>query len=61
MNQHLGNDHVREMTTYHTPSLPMYQRRRHRRSETLVAMLLIPILVAMTVAMLVFIPLISVA
>ncbi len=55
------NDHVREMTTWQTPPQPMYRRRRQPRSETLVAMLLIPMLVAMIVTMLLFLPLIAVA
>ncbi len=55
-------DHIGEMTTWHTPPRPMYRRRpRPRRSETLVAMLLIPMLVAMIVTMLLFLPLIAVA
>ncbi len=54
--------HVRDMTTWQTPPRPMYRRRpRPRRSETLVAMLLIPILVMLIVTMLLFLPLIAVA
>jgi cell division septal protein FtsQ len=50
------------MTTWQTPPRPMYRRRgRPRRSESLLAMLLIPILVAMIVMMLLFLPLIAVA
>ncbi len=55
-------NHIREMTTWQTPPQPLSRRRpRPRRSETLVAMLLIPILVAMIVTMLLFLPLIAVA
>ncbi len=55
-------NHVRDMTTWQTPPRPMYRRRRRpRRSESLLAMLLIPILVAMIVTMLLFLPLIAVA
>ncbi len=56
-----SDDHVRTMTTWETPSRPLYQRRRQPRSETLFAMLLIPMLVAMIVMMLLFLPLLAVA
>lgn len=58
---HPTEEHIGEMTTWQTPPRPMYQRRRQQRSETLVAMLLIPMLVAMIVTMLLFLPLIAVA
>ncbi len=62
MKRHLGNDHIREMTTWQTPPTPLSRRRPPpRRSETLVAMLLIPMLVAMIVTMLLFLPLLAVA
>ncbi len=59
--QRTDDDHIRNMTTWQTPSRPMYRKRRERRSETLVAMLLIPMLVAMIVMMLLFLPLLAVA
>ncbi len=56
------DNHVREMTTWQTPPQPLSRRRpRPRRSETLVAMLLIPMLVAMIVTMLLFLPLLAVS
>jgi hypothetical protein len=61
MNQAHDDDHIRTMTTWQTPSRPMEQRRRQGRSETLLAMILIPLLVAMIVMMLIFLPLIAVA
>ncbi len=58
----LPDDHIREMTTWQTPPRPLSCRRPPpRRSETLLSMLLIPILVAMIVTMLLFLPLIAVA
>ncbi len=61
MNSPSDDDHIRDMTTWETPSRPMYRRRRQRRSETLFALLLIPMLVAMIVMMLLFLPLLAVA
>ncbi len=62
MHHHPEEDHIRQMTTHQAPSLPLYRRRPPpSRSETLIAMLLIPILVAMIVAMLLFLPLLAVA
>ncbi len=62
MTQHLGENHIREMTTWQTPPRPLSRRRPPpRRSETLLAMLLIPMLVAMIVMMLLVLPLLAVA
>lgn len=55
------SDHVRDMTTWETPPRPMYRRRRQPRGETLFALILIPMLVAMIVTMLLMLPLIAVA
>ncbi len=59
--RHPTEDHIRDMTTWQTPPRPMYRRRRQRGSETLLAVILIPMLVAMIVMMLLFLPLIAVA
>jgi hypothetical protein len=51
------DDHIRDMTTWQTPPQPLYRRRPpERRSQTLVSMLMIPMLVALTVAMMFLIP-----
>ncbi len=56
------DDHVRTMTTWQTPSRPLERTRPPPRpSETLVAMILIPLLVAVIVMMLIFLPLLAVA
>ncbi len=62
MNDQPDNDHIRDMTTWQTPPQPLSRRRPPPRwSETLVAMLLVPFMVAMIAAMLLFLPLIAVA